>query len=103
RAMSDQLRKGDALAAAENDEIWVMTFAIPKTGAGELRQWCSPAVLADAPAMPEQVRKMIFDHLNPHRAQAVMERTRREEEWQDKLLNMRAEVKASESRAAALI
>ncbi|KAH7063003.1 hypothetical protein BKA62DRAFT_608082, partial [Auriculariales sp. MPI-PUGE-AT-0066] len=94
--------KGDAMAAAENDEIWVMAFAVPKTGAGELREWTSPAVGKDAPGMAEHIRKAIFDFLNPHRAQAIHERTQREEAWHDQLVAMKAQVTASDSRCALM-
>ncbi|KAH7065645.1 hypothetical protein BKA62DRAFT_582155, partial [Auriculariales sp. MPI-PUGE-AT-0066] len=96
------VQKGDALAQGENDELWAFAFAIPKTGAGELRQWSSPAVLADAPALPAHLRKVIFDFLNPHRAQAVKERTQREEAWQDQLQTAKAQTSATDQRFAAL-
>lgn len=75
---------------------------MPKTGAGELREWTSPAVRTDAPRLSENIRKMIFDHLNPHREQAVREREAQEQAWQKQLNDMKAEAHAAERRNRVL-
>jgi hypothetical protein len=79
-----------------------MAFAVPKTGSGELREWSSPAVRQDVPNLTAQLRKMIFNHLNPHREQAVRERALREEAWKQELYSMRSIVTAANARTAAL-
>ena len=90
--------QGDALAAAEEDELWAFAFAVPKSGAGELREWTSPAVRADAPRLPALMRKLIFEYLNPHREQAVREREAREESWQKELEKAKAIATAAAER-----
>ncbi|EJD33331.1 hypothetical protein AURDEDRAFT_155110 [Auricularia subglabra TFB-10046 SS5] len=64
--------QGDLLASRVPG--WAFLIFVPMHRRGEMRSWTSPQVRNDVPDLPGELRKIIFDRLEPFREQADEER-----------------------------
>ncbi|EJD37192.1 hypothetical protein AURDEDRAFT_173713 [Auricularia subglabra TFB-10046 SS5] len=64
--------QGDLLASRVPG--WAFLIFVPMQRRGEMRSWTSPQVRNDVPDLPGEVRKLIFERLEPFREQADEER-----------------------------
>ncbi|KZV95693.1 hypothetical protein EXIGLDRAFT_706904 [Exidia glandulosa HHB12029] len=81
---------------------WAFVLYIPKDGRGEMRSWCSDQVVEDTPELPAEIRKLVFDRLEPFRAQVVQETKKRGEKQEKTLRKLQKEHDEVRARNAVL-